>query len=95
MEHCHMSRSKPTAPVAEPTPTDAEIVAMVDAGGVTAEHNGETVDVVAIDLDGAPVAEPTRVRELIDVPVLALGAPGTIATQAVDGSWYAALPGDA
>lgn len=43
-------------------------------------------------IEDAPVAIE-RTRALIDVPVLALGAPGTIAKQDADGNWYAALPG--
>jgi hypothetical protein len=37
--------------------TDAEIETMVADGGVTAEVDGEIVDVVEIDLSGAPDAE--------------------------------------
>ena len=37
----------------------------------------------------APDETPERTRALIDVPVLALGAPGTIAVLGDDGAWRA------
>lgn len=103
------TKSASPAPVSAPdaveptesTPTDAEIEAMVAAGDVTATVDGVEVEVVGIDLAGAPEAtaadlaveaDPERIRALIEVPVLALGAPGTIAKQDADGNWYAALP---
>lgn len=98
--------ASPAAPT-DPVPTEAEIEAMVAAGEVTATVDGVEVEVVAIDLADAPPLEadasaaaaadgaeaPIRVRALIETAT-PLGAPGTIATQRADGSWYPAMPGE-
>jgi hypothetical protein len=62
--------------------------AVVDESNVATAPDSQPAD----DRETAP--EPTQVRTLIAVPVLALGAPGTFSRQRADGSWYAALPGE-
>ena len=90
-----MSRPKPAAAVpVDAVPSDAEIVAMVAAGDMTATVDGEELEVLEIDLAAAPDVEPHAVEASASAaPVLVLGAPGTIAVQAEDGSWIAVLPG--
>jgi hypothetical protein len=50
---------------------------------------------VAVAAPSEGAAPPSRVRELIDVPVVALGAPGTIAVRGDDGNWHAMPAGAA
>jgi hypothetical protein len=87
-----MSRPRPAAAAAPAVAADES------AAGVE-----ETPVVESVEPEPEPAAEPEpaveseapaeRTRALIDVPVIALGAPGTVAKQDADGNWYGAPAG--
>lgn len=90
------------------TATLEQLAAEVAEGGATAVIDGETVEVLALDVEGAPdleadvTPEPAPAREpglyarpMPVVETLALGAPGTQSVLGEDGVWRALPMGEA